>query len=404
MNLIFPEEIQLNNGVVLYWMKDVKDDSVKLDIEWNAGTKYQDKKLVAGFSNKMLLSGSNDLLAKDIAEEIDFYGGYSQLELDKDQAGVILYGLRDNISIIFSVFAKAFEHVAYPQDEFEKEVSISLDKFKVDSKKVKVLCRRAFGVNLYGANTKYGQVAVQEDFKLLKREDLIAFHKKHYSYAPKLFLTGNVTNEFIEMLRDWSCQFKGQAESYQPQSFQQTKGRVDVPQEDAIQSAIRIGRLMFDKNHPDYFSYQLLNTILGGYFGSRLMANIREDKGYTYGIGSGLSVTEECGYFFVTAEVGADVKEKAIVEVYNEFDRLKNEAITEDELTRVKNYMLGEFLRQADGPIALMDIFKNIHYNKLKKTYYSDFIQAIHSTTAEDLMALAKKYLNKEEMLEVTSG
>ena len=405
LELIFPEKIELNNGSVLYWQKDVKDDSVKLDIEWHAGSKYQSKRLTATFTNKMLLSGNDDLKAKQIAEEIDFYGGYTQTELDKDHAGIVLFGLVENISSIFDVFKRAFSAANFPEAELNKEIDIALNKFKVESQKVKTLCRRAFTKNLFGEGTHYGQVAEESDFNALNRADLESFYKSHYGTAPVIFLTGNVDDAFIDTLREWTSNFTSSQPEKKVQDFAQTTGQVNIEKEDAIQSAVRIGRLMFKKDHPDYFKFQLLNTILGGYFGSRLMANIREDKGYTYGIGSGLAVLQDHGYFFIATEVGKDVKEDAVKEVFVELDKLKSDLIDEDELIKVKNYMLGEFLRQADGPIAMMEVFKNLYFNELPDTYYSDFIKAIHSATAEELQAaLAQKYFVREEMLEVVAG
>lgn len=404
LTLVHPEKIELHNGVELYWLKDVKDDSVKLDIEWDAGSKHQHKKLAATFTNKLMLSGNEEYTAKQIAEEIDFFGGYTQLESDKDHAGIVLYGLVENIEAIFDVFKHAFKSLSYPESEFSKERNIAINKFKVDSQKVKTLCRRAFTKNLFGENAPYGQVASEDDFHKINSEDLRLYFKEKYYKAPVIFLTGNVDEGFIENIKRWTERFIPIDIKPKVQSFDQVKGPVYVKKEDAIQSAIRIGRLMFKKDHPDYFKFQLLNTILGGYFGSRLMANIREDKGFTYGIGSGMAVIQDAGYFFITTEVGKDIKDAAIKEIYFELDKLKENLISEDELTKVKNYMLGEFLRQADGPIAMMEIFKNLYFNKLTDTYYSDFIKAIHSATSEDLQELAKKYFVKEEMLEVVAG
>ncbi|MBK8928072.1 MAG: insulinase family protein [Crocinitomicaceae bacterium] len=134
------------------------------------------------------------------------------------------------------------------------------------------------------------------------------------------------------------------------------------------------------------------------------MANIREDKGYTYGIGSAVAVLEDQAYFFVSTEVAKEVTEATIHEIYVELDRLKNEPIPADELERVKNYMLGEFLRQSDGAAAMMDSFKNIWFNELNVSYYNDFIQAIHKITSDDLMNLAKKYFDRAHMVEVVAG
>ncbi len=404
LDIVFPEKNVADNGVEIYWLKEVKDESVKIDIEWNAGTKFQKKKLVAGFTNKLLLSGFASKTAQQIAEEIDFFGGYTNLELDKDHSTVNLYGLTENIESIFDLFSTAFLNVDFPESELRKEVEISKSNFNIDVEKVKVLCRRTFNQNLYGKNSAYGQLAVLDDFKQLNQSDLIEFYQNFYSTKPVIFITGNVDPEFIEKIKKWALNFNNEPHVLEKQNFEQHKGVLTIEKPDAIQSAIRIGRLMFDKNHPDYFSFQLLNTILGGYFGSRLMANIREDKGYTYGIGSGLAVLQDAAYFFVSTEVGKDVREETIDEVFNEFDILKKELVNDDELQKVKNYTLGEFLRQADGPLSQMEIFKNIYFNKLSRTYYQDYIRAIHTTTSEDLKRLAEKYLLKEAMLQVVAG
>lgn len=404
LDIVFPKKIEASNGVEIYVIDDVKDDSVKIDVEWNAGTKYQNKKLVAGFTNKMLLSGNQLKSALEISEEIDFYGGYTNLELDKDHSTLSLYGLTENIDQIFDLFSDAFLNADFPETELKKEVEISKSNFSIDIEKVKVLCRREFNQKLYGENSKYGQVAKLSDFNNLQRQDLVDFYIKHYSNKPVVFITGNVSDTFLEKVEAWCSNFKKEPEIFKSQHIEQYTGRIDIAKKDAIQSAIRVGRLMFDKNHPDYYSFQLLNTILGGYFGSRLMANIREDKGYTYGIGSGLAVLQDASYFFVSTEVGHEVKEETLIEIFKEFDILKSSLIPDDELQKVKNYTLGEFLRLADGPNSQMEIFKNIYFNNLPNNYYQKYIEAIHKTSAQDLQNLAKKYLVSEEMVQVIAG
>ncbi|MEX1002102.1 MAG: pitrilysin family protein [Crocinitomicaceae bacterium] len=402
--LILPEEIELQNGVRLFWMKDVKDDSVKMEVLWDAGTKHQQKSLQASFTNKLLLSGSKERSAKQISEALDYYGGYVQKELDKDHAGISVYGLNEHIADIFGIIQNALATVSFEENELQKELSIGKNRFKVDTQKVNILSRRAFTKQLFGEDAPYGQVAELADFEQLKREDLLAYYDRFYYQSPVIFLTGNVSQAFIEVLRTWSVNFRQEEIVMKKQQFSPTIGRVDVPKKEALQSAIRIGRLMFDKKHEDYYPFQLLNTIFGGYFGSRLMTNIREDKGYTYGVGSGMSVLADAGYLFVATEVGSDVKELAVKEIYHEMQRLQTELIPYEELEKVKNYMLGEFQRNADGPLSMMEMFKNIYFNELPKTYYSDFIQAIHQVTPEQLRTLAEKYLQQDEMLEVIAG
>src|SRR5690606_34435184 len=151
--------------------------------------------------------------------------------------------------------------------------------------------------------------------------------------------------------------------------------------DDAIQSAIRVGRLLFNKTHPDYFKFQVLNTILGGYFGSRLMANIRDEKGYTYGIGSGLTNLVRGGYLFISTEVGADVTGAALREIYHELKVLREKTVPSEELETVRNYMLGNFLRSVDGPFSLSEKFKAVWEYGLDYSYFDNYFKAVKEVT-----------------------
>jgi len=144
--------------------------------------------------------------------------------------------------------------------------------------------------------------------------------------------------------------------------------------------------------------------VFGGYFGSRLMANIREDKGYTYGIGSAMVSFRHAGYFTISTEVGAEVTKDAIKEIYFELNKLQTEKISENELSLIRNYMLGTFLRSIDGPFALADRFKGIYFNGLNYDYYERYVETIKSITPKQLQDLANKYLKKDEMIELVVG
>ncbi|HIP36084.1 MAG TPA: insulinase family protein [Crocinitomix sp.] len=404
LDIEFPHKIELSNGISLYHLSEVQDDTVKLDIVWDAGSKYQEKPLVASFTNKLLLAGTTDLNAQQISEKFDFLGGYIAHDIDKDQAGVTLYGLNDKISDIFNVFNEAFADAVFPETEIEKLVEIKKNNYKVSQEKVSTLCHKEFNKHIFGTQTAYGRVAELKDFDNLNINDLKNYYQYYLNTKPVLFLVGKVSNQFIEQLNNWTKTIGQKKISLPNQAFIQKQGKVVIHKKDAIQSAIRIGKLLFTKTHPDYYKFQVLNTILGGYFGSRLMANIREDKGYTYGIGSGLSVLEDAGYFFVSTEVAKDVTDLTIKEIYNEIEKLQTQLVSDQELEKVKNYLLGEFLRQSDGPIAIMENYKNIYFNNLSENYYSDFIKAVHSVTPKQLQDIAIKHLNKNTMLEVVAG
>ena len=174
-----------------------------------------------------------------------------------------------------------------------------------------------------------------------------------------------------------------------------------IEKENALQSAIRIGRIFPNKTHHDYFGLKILNTVLGGYFGSRLMKNIREDKGYTYGIGSGILSLKESGYFFISTEVGSDVTQLALNEIYKEIETIRTTPIPQEELDLVKNYLLGQLLSSCDGPFSMAAMFENANEYGLDYTHYNNYIACIKEISPTTLLELAVKYLNKSDLKEL---
>ncbi|MCF8335900.1 MAG: insulinase family protein, partial [Bacteroidales bacterium] len=170
------------------------------------------------------------------------------------------------------------------------------------------------------------------------------------------------------------------------------------------QSALRIGIIIFGKHHPDFPGLKVVNNILGGYFGSRLMKKIREEKGYTYGIHSLLVPMVNEGYFVIASEVGTDVCRDAIAAIYEEVKKIRNEKVGQEELNMVKNYMLGQFLRAFDGPLPTSATYLSLMELRLKEDYYQKMVDTINRITAEDIRELANKYLNEEDMIRSIAG
>ena len=177
-----------------------------------------------------------------------------------------------------------------------------------------------------------------------------------------------------------------------------------IEKKGAVQNAIRMGKRVFNRNHPDYPKMTILNTILGGYFGSRLMSNIREDKGYTYGIGSGLVSLQLDGYFYIATEVGADVCQAAINEINKELTVLCETEVGSDELNLVKNYLFGAFQRSIDGPFALADRFKTLLLSGLSFDYYYKYLETVKNVSGKELLEMAQRHLPPSQMTLITVG
>jgi len=282
-------------------------------------------------------------------------------------------------------------------------------EFILGNQRVATLARKRFSELLFGENHPYGRDPKERHFEELTREHLVDFYKSNYrADRCKIILAGKVEDEHYKLLdnlfggNDWVSGKESTVKTFPINAL--AKKEEVIVKADALQSAIRIGRILFNKTNPDYHPMQLLNTVFGGYFGSRLMSNIREDKGYTYGIGSGLVSLQHGGYFFISTEVGVDVTSKAINEIYYEMNKLREELISEDELQLVKNYMLGSFLRSVDGPFAMAERFKGVMLYNLGYDTFDKYLATIRTTSSSSLQELANKYLDKNTMIELVAG
>ncbi len=402
-------EHTLTNGIKVYTIDSGSQELTKIEFMFKAGMYYQNKPLLASATNNLLETGTIHYTANELSDNIDFYGSFFECAVDQDYASLALFSLNKYLDKSLHYVEDIIKHATFPKDEFDIYISNKKQKHLVNSQKVNVIARRRFAELAFGEKHPYGIDVKTEDFDKLTTDEVKAFYQSHYHSANcTIVASGKLPENLIETLNA----FFGQATwgSNEPiaepivelTTTTQQKHFIDKP--DAIQSAIRVGRLMFNKKNPDYFKFQVLNTILGGYFGSRLMANIREDKGYTYGIGSGLASLVNGGFFYISTEVGTDVTQQTLTEIYKEIKLLRDELVDADELETVRNYVLGQFLRSVDGPYSLADKFKAIWEFGLDYDYFEKYFEAVKTITPQELKDLANKYLQERDLLELVVG
>jgi len=399
----------LPNGIPVYYVNAGTQDVVKIEMIFRAGSYQQNMPLLADTTNTMLEEGTKEHNSEEIASMLDYYGSFLETSAHHDYATVSLYTLGKHTNKVLPLLEELIKEPVFPQSELDVYVKNKKQRFLVDGEKVRIVAARNFPALLFGDKHPYGHANKMDEFDALKREYLQNFHKAHYSPDHcAIIISGQVEDKHLKLLADhfgnasWEKQSNGANKVVEPIADAEKKHFIE--KKGALQSAIKLGRPLFLKSNPDSIPFQILNTILGGYFGSRLMSNIREDKGYTYGIGSGVIFLKHAGYFQISSEVGSDVCDKALVEVYKELDRLCTETIPAEELQLVKNYLLGNFMRSMDGPFALADRFKNIWLHGLDYSYYEKYLDVINSITAAELKDLAGKYLGQKSMYELVVG
>ncbi len=401
-------EFALDNGLKTTVFFSESTELIKLDFIFEAGSYWQTKVFEASFTNYLLTEGSSKRSAKEIAEFLDLRGAYLEKNVEKEIAVLTAYFLKKYSEDILSLLYEIIYDPAFAEHELEVYTQKRKQQFLIESQKVNFIAQTRFSEMLFGENHPYGKFGKLDDFENLSTRDLKSFHEKFYKKNPMhIVVSGHVNNEFLNLLnqyfgikRDFITpidSFTGIIPSHDPiQSF--------IPMPHAVQSAVRVGKISIDSSHQDFPMLMVLNTLLGGYFGSRLMKNIREEKGYTYGIYSLLHSFRKSGMFFITAEVNCNVVDLAIKEIMYELKRLRTEPVSQEELNLVKNYLIGEFIRSMDGVFELSERYKSLLQLSRKQSFYQNCIGAIADATPEILQSTAQKYLHEESMIKLSVG
>ncbi|MDF2433932.1 MAG: zinc protease [Mucilaginibacter sp.] len=408
ITLIRPEHKKLNNGCNIYCFNSGDQELVR--IEWIFGNQRfnADKPLLNVAVNTMLTEGTTTLTASQIADKVDFYGAFLQVDYGYDHSQVTLYSLNKHLQHTLPVIKDIITNSIFPENELETFIRNQQQKLQVSMQKNDFVARRIFNKAIYG-DTLYGLGAEPDTYKTLYRQDMLPFFKQMYQPANcTILIAGKIEPAILGLItdtfnKDWTNSGLV-VDTAQPQIKVAEEHFYFNEKPDALQSAIRMGIPAINRSHPDFSALQVLNTILGGYFGSRLMANIREDKGYTYGIGSGMSSLKHGGALFIATEVGADVCKAAVIEIEKELNRLQTELVPDDELSLVRNFLLGSLLGSLENVFSHADKFKNLYFAGLDYDYYDRYVEVVKTITPAQLQHLAGKYLNFDQFYKVIVG
>lgn len=377
-----------------------------LRVEWtvSGGNFVKTKTPQADFAANLITEGTQSWTSKQVADMIDFYGASFQGENSFSEQVFTLHCTKDSLKDLLPVVKEIFLCPAYPETEFSIYMNRAIERLKVKWKKVSHVASVNLSALMHPGHI-LGQITTEKDLQELDRQDVVDFYEKHIrNNFAHCMAAGDIDEEITQMLVDFNAQLGEAAaptgrEYTIPAINKNSIKKVDIP--NAIQSCIVMAYLAVPRRHADFVPLQLLNTILGGYFGSRLMSNLREDKGWTYGIGSGMNISYGFGYLSISTEVGAEVTEKAIAEILYEVNRLCQEEVGEQELELAKNYLIGSFIRNSDGVFAMADRFRPIYSSDLGYEYYDHYFRTIRKMTSKDIKDLANKYLNRPYYLSV---
>jgi zinc protease len=412
-DVLFPDyfEHQLENGlrVLVYEQRGFPLATMQL-VARGGASRDGDIPGLAAFTSELLIKGTARRNSHDIAEEIESRGGsiWSGAGWDSCVAGISI--LSRHIPHAFEVLADTVRNPSFADEEIERLKEQRLADILQDKSNPTVLAWQRFCSALYGGHP-YGrpQDGTEVSIAGIDGEQLRTCHQQRF--APSqcfLLVVGDASPTDIvalaeEHFGDWSVPATDAAALVPVPSL---SGRlvhvVDRP--NAVQSSIIVGHPGIARGSDDYIPVSLMNTLFGGYFGSRLNLNLREARGYTYGAHSRFDARMQQGPFAAGAEVRIEVTDLAIEEVLTEMRRMREEVVPDDELEKVKRYVTGSFPLQIETPSQVAQRIVTIELYGLSKTYYNHFNSTVLSLSPADIQRVAEQYLNPEAAVIVAAG
>ncbi|HLR38677.1 MAG TPA: pitrilysin family protein [Chitinophagaceae bacterium] len=403
--IVLPDckHFQLDNKIPVYYIPSNQQETLQLQWIFKAGSWYESTTSIALSANKLLKSGTVDLSALEIEEEIEYYGAFLSLRCYHEIASITLHCLEKQLPHLLPLIRTILTGATYPKEEialFKKNKNQALS---VNTKKSEFVANQLIDTYLFGSYHPYGRHSSHEAYDALQRENILAFFQQYYAHNHcRIFAAGKLSKTFEQQLNQyfgdaWNEKKSLLQKKYPIQPALEKKHRKNITNSEGVQGAVRIATPFPNRYHPDVPKLQILNTIFGGYFGSRLMSNIREDKGYTYGIYSSLNLFAKGGSLMIQTEAGTDICENVVEEVFKEMDRLKQERVQESELHLVRNYIMGSMLGALDGCFKAIRYWKNLIISDLDEKHFYHSIDTIKHIQADEIQELAQKYLDEEQ-------
>jgi predicted Zn-dependent peptidase len=400
-----PEVSQLKNGVPLIEFDKVNQEVIKIELIFKAGKWFETKKGTGYFTAHLLDKGAAKKSSLQIAETFDLFGASVEINPGHDFTSLSLYSLSKNIENILPLFCELVLFPSFPFSELALLKDIFKQNLKVNNEKSSYLAGKIIRQNIFGENHPYGHSVNESEVDEITREDLVDFFKRRFKLH-EVYVTGLLDDSAKKLLTANLSEISVNYESEPNPDFgaapQTTSQHLDKL--DSVQSSLRLGKKIINRTSSDYPALILLNHILGGYFGSRLMKNIREEKGLTYGIHSSINTLKNVAFFLIGTDVNKENRELALAEIKSEVRKLRQNTIETGELETAKNHLLGSLQLETANPFSVVEKLKVIRLNQLNEDFFSNLFDGIRMTNSEAIKNIAQFHLHEDDLFELSVG
>lgn len=403
ISLLAPREIKLGNGSVLHVLAGGSQEVVHVEIIAHAGKWYEPATGVSHFTALQLDKGITSANSFQIASFFDSLGAHIEITPGNDFITIGVYSLSRHLEEVLKRVVQLLTEPVFPQQELQLSKDIAIQNLRVNEEKTSYLAGKFFKKALFGEHP-YGSELDESAIQQISREQVVRYHAQHLNRF-SLVASGNLSPKLTDAVARILDQLPASSGNDTPGQFSTPSKQVQYyPREGSVQTTIRYGCRTISRSHPEFFDLLFATHVLGGYFGSRLMKNIREEKGLTYGIYATVHALVRDAFFVIGADVNRENRELTIQEINAELARLHHEPLGDDELMTARNHFVGSLQAEVTTVFAQGEKFKTRLLNQLPEDYYQKMIDRVEAITAADIQRTSTKWLSSEMFTEVSVG
>lgn len=400
-----PSAIHLDNGMELNAIPLHSTDIVAISILFHGGQWMQSKRLQADFAIRQISSGTVSLSADALADSLDRYGATLNTGATMSYCFMQLTCLRRTLPEVLPMLTDIITSPAYEQQKIDNGIEEALMSYRLNQQKVKYVNKKLFYRMLLGINHPAAQFPEEEDYASISRQDLLEYHSDFLNLSNAvIYVTGNVDDGLISIINNTIGQIPRNKKAplrfpdapILTSSEMRHETSIDVP---SVQSSLRVGKVLPDASSPDYPALYLTMTILGGYFGSRFMKNIRERLGLTYGIGSTFFTIPRNNVLIIATETTRSNVEQCVNEIKKDIEDMQHNPVCDDELTNARNYLLGQFCRSTETSLSLSNLMMHLRVHGRTLDDLLHIQQEMMLLTPSDIQKCIQKYLPVDSLL-----
>jgi predicted Zn-dependent peptidase len=401
----WPTSLSLQAEIPLFVLNQGDSPIIKLTLLTDAGSWNEPQHGVAYLTGQMLLEGTRSKNASQIASSIDHYGAHLTITTRPDYSCIELVTLSKHLEPMLDLLVELLSTSTFPNQQLQRLQQLKMQALKVENEKSNCLAYKYYKEALLGNKHPYGYSLMPADIAAVTREQLLTYYQEQWFTGCQVLLSGQVEAQHIQLAQNQLAFLRSTkaARLAHPLSVQ-LPAKVHIPRQGSLQSAICMGKVLFPQTHPDYLAMYVVTALLGGYFGSRLMRNIREEKGYTYHIEANLLPLREATYFLISTEAIQEFAEQTCQEIYREIELLQTQEVTAEELNTLRNYLVGNFLASINDPFSVMARFKDMQLHGLGQSFYHRLYNTIQHISPIQIQQIATTYLSLDSLTKVRVG